>query len=99
MPRKKGSTNKLTKDVKERLVNLIDDCVNSIDVNMLTDDQKIKLIQISLHYVTPKLRSVVQKKEEIPEQPLFVDVLDRNKETDEFEVTNRYEYSIPSISS
>ena len=87
MPRPKGSKNKVTQEVKDRLVNLIDECMNSIDVNMLTDDQKIKLIQISLHYVTPKLRSVVQKKEEIPEQPLFVDVLDRNKETDEFEVT------------
>tara|TARA_B100002019_G_C20946846_1_gene439565 strand:+ start:280 stop:546 length:267 start_codon:yes stop_codon:yes gene_type:complete len=87
MPRQKGSKNKVTQEVKDRLVNLIDECMNSIDVNMLTDDQKIKLIQISLHYVTPKLRSVVQKKEEIPEQPLFVDVLDRNKETDEFEVT------------
>ena len=84
MPRPKGSKNKVTQEVKDRLVNLIDECMNSIDVNMLTDDQKIKLIQISLHYVTPKLRSVVQKKEEIPEQPLFVDVLDRNKETDEF---------------
>ena len=98
MPRQKGSKNKVTQEVKDRLVNLIDECMNSIDVNMLTDDQKIKLIQISLHYVTPKLRSVVQKQEEIPEQPLFVDVFDRNKETDEFEVTNRYEYTLPGIS-
>ena len=44
MPRQKGSKNKVTTEVKERLVNLIDECMNSIDVNMLTDDQKIKLI-------------------------------------------------------
>ena len=52
-------------------------------------------MQLSLHYVVPKLRGIVDKKEEIPEQPLFIDVLDRNEETDNFEVTNRYEYSLP----
>lgn len=42
----------------------------------------------------PKLRGIVDKKEEIPEQPLFIDVLERNEETDKIEVTNRYEYSL-----
>ena len=32
MSRPKGSTNKITKDVKERLRDFIDDVVNSIDV-------------------------------------------------------------------
>ena len=30
MPRQKGSKNKVTTEVKERLVNLIDECINSI---------------------------------------------------------------------
>ena len=94
MPRQKGSKNKVTQEVKDRLVNLIDECINSIEVNNLSIDQKLKLLQLSLHYVVPKLRGIVDKKEEIPEQPLFIDVLDRNEETDNFEVTNRYEYSL-----
>ena len=95
MPRQKGSKNKVTTEVKERLVNLIDECINSIGVNNLSIDQKLQLLQLSLHYVVPKLRGIEDKKEEIPEQPLFIDVLERNEETDKIEVTNRYEYSLP----
>ena len=95
MPRQKGSKNKVTTEVKERLVNLIDECINSIGVEELSIDQKLQLLQLSLHYVVPKLRGIVDKKEEIPEQPLFIDVLERNEETDKIEVTNRYEYSLP----
>ena len=80
MPRQKGSKNKVTTEVKERLVNLIDECINSIGVEELSIDQKLKLLQLSLHYVVPKLRGIVDKKEEIPEQPLFIDVLERNEE-------------------
>ena len=45
MSRPKGSTNKITKDVKERLRNLIDDVVNSIDVDSMDTTQKLKLLQ------------------------------------------------------
>ena len=49
MPRPKGSQNKVTTEVKEQLQNLIDEVVNSIDVNSMTTDQKLKLLQLSLH--------------------------------------------------
>ena len=55
MPRPKGSTNKVTAKVKEQLQNLIDTVVNRIDVDAMTTDQKLKLLQLSLHYVLPKL--------------------------------------------
>ena len=42
---------------KEQLQNLIDEVVNSIDVNSMDTNQKLKLLQLSLHYVIPKLRS------------------------------------------
>ena len=57
MPRPKGIPNKLTKEVKEKLQSLIDEVVNRIDVDSMTTDQKLKLLQLSLHYVLPKLRS------------------------------------------
>ena len=57
MPRPKGSKNKVTTEVKEQLQNLIDTVVNRIDVDSMTTDQKLKLLQLSLHYVLPKLRS------------------------------------------
>ena len=43
MPRPKGSPNKITTEVKEQLQNLIDEVVNSIDVNSMDTNQKLKL--------------------------------------------------------
>jgi hypothetical protein len=57
MARPKGSTNKITTEVKKQIQNLIDNFVNRIDVDAMTIDQKLKLLQLSLHYVLPKLRS------------------------------------------
>jgi len=73
MSRPKGSKNKVTAEVKEKLQNLIDTVVNRIDVDSMTTDQKLKLLQLSLHDVLPKLRSseMTDKKQE--DLPLFVD--------------------------
>ena len=73
MSRPKGSVNKVTAEVKEQLQSLIDEVVNRIDVDSMTTDQKLKLLQISLHYVLPKLRSIetIEKKQE--DLPLFID--------------------------
>ena len=46
MPRPKGSPNKITTEVKEKLQNLIDEVVNRIDVDAMAIDQKLKLLQL-----------------------------------------------------
>lgn len=60
--------------------------MNRIDVDAMTTDQKLKLLQLSLHYVLPKLRSseIVERQEQ--DLPLFVDVqvIDRKEETGEW---------------
>ena len=89
MPRPKGSKNKVTAEVKEQLQNLIDTVVNRIDVDSMTTDQKLKLLQLSLHYVLPKLRSTETTEKKYEDEPIFIDVLERNEETDKFEVTRR----------
>ena len=73
MPRPKGSQNKITTEVKEQLQNLIDTVVNRIDVDAMTTDQKLKLLQLSLHYVLPKLRSTETTDKKYEDLPLFVD--------------------------
>lgn len=73
MPRPKGSKNKVTTEVKEQLQNLIDTVVNRIDVDAMTTDQKLKLLQLSLHYVLPKLRSTEMTEKKQEDLPLFVD--------------------------
>ena len=83
MSRPKGSQNKITTEVKEQLQNLIDEVVNSIDVDSMTPDQKLKLLQLSLHYVLPKLRSTETTEKKQEDLPLFVDVevIDRDEKT------------------
>ena len=73
MPRPKGSPNKITSEVKEQLQNLIDEVVNRIDVEAMTIDQKLKLLQLSLHYVLPKLRSTETTEKKYEDLPLFID--------------------------
>ena len=73
MPRPKGSPNKVTAEVKEQLQNLIDEVVNRIVVDSMTIDQKLKLLQLSLHYLLPKLRSTETTEKKYEDLPLFID--------------------------
>jgi hypothetical protein len=73
MPRPKGSPNKITSEVKEQLQNLIDEVINRIDVDAMTTDQKLKLLQLSLHYVLPKLRGTETSDKKCEDLPLFMD--------------------------
>ena len=73
MPRPKGSPNKVTKEVKVPLENLIDTVVNSIDVNSMDTNQKLRLLQLTQHYVIPKLRSTETAEKPYEDLPLFID--------------------------
>lgn len=85
MSRPKGSTNKLTTDVKDQLRNLIDTVVNSIDVDSMDTNQKLKLLQLSLHYVIPKLRSISNTNNDDGEDlPFLIDIHKRDDETGEW---------------
>jgi hypothetical protein len=66
MPRKKGIPNKITAKVKERLATIIDEAMDSIDVNKLTISERLKLIQIGLQYVIPRLKQVEDVSDEMP---------------------------------
>ena len=48
MGRKAGVPNKLTAEIKERLATIIDEAMDSIDVEKLTIAERLKLIQIGL---------------------------------------------------
>ena len=48
MPRPKGSQNKITSEVKEKLQQLIDDLIDSLNVKELDANQRIKMLQIVL---------------------------------------------------
>jgi len=66
MGRIKGKPNKLTAKVKDRLATIIDEAMDSIDVEKLTIAERLKLIQIGLQYVIPRLKQVEEITEEEP---------------------------------
>ena len=72
MGRTAGTPNKVTAEVKGRLENLIEGLVESLDVNEMNLNQRIKLLQIALQYTLPRLQATLIK-EEHEDQPLFIE--------------------------
>lgn len=70
MPRPKGSPNKITSEVRSKLQGLLDDLIDSLDLNELDANQRIKMLQIALQYTLPKLK---QETDEVEDLPLFVE--------------------------
>jgi hypothetical protein len=84
MPRPKGSPNKITAEIKERLATILNEAMDSIDVKTLTVSERLKLIQISVQYVIPRLKQVENVDEEMPTnfQIEIIDRLDKYKDRD-----------------
>ena len=91
--RTKGTPNKITNEVKERLENLIDGLVSSLDINDLNPNQRIKLLQIALQYTLPRLQATVVKNE-TEDLPLFIEdivIHTRKENSDEPEWKDNFE--------
>jgi hypothetical protein len=87
MGRISGKPNKLTAKVKNRLATIIDEAMDSIDIEKLTIAERLKLIQIGLQYVIPRLKQVEEVTDEMPRefQIEIIDSLSKysDKELDE----------------
>ena len=70
MPRPKGSPNKITSEVRSKLQGLLDDLIDSLDLNELDANQRIKMLQIALQYTLPRMK---QEVDEVKDLPLFID--------------------------
>ena len=82
MGRKLGVPNKITAKVKERLTTILEECMDSIDIKTMTKAERIKLIQIGLQYVIPRLKQVENVEEDIPRN-FQIEIIDRlSKKTD-----------------
>ena len=66
MGRKAGVPNKITAEIKERLATILNEAMDSIDVKTLTVSERLKLIQISVQYVLPRLKQVEDVTDEMP---------------------------------
>ena len=82
MPRPKGSPNKITAEIKERLSQVIMDAMSTIDIDLMTQNEKLKLIQIGLTYIIPRLKQVEDVTNEMPTN-FQIEIIDRlSKKTD-----------------
>ena len=75
MPRPKGSLNKLNSEIKERLSKVIMDAMATIDIDSMSQNERLKLIQIGLTYVVPRLKHTEKAKEEPRE--FQIEIIDR----------------------
>ena len=92
MGRISGKPNKLTAKVKDRLATIIEETMDSIDVEKLTIAERLKLIQIGVQYVIPRLKQVENVEEDIPRN-FQIEIIDRlSKKTDKEldEAINKY---------
>ena len=76
MPRPKGSVNKITSEIKEKIADLISNVFETLDPNTMNQQEKLKFIQIGLQYVVPRLRSIEQKEPQ-EEQKFTIEIIDR----------------------
>ena len=87
MPRPKGSPNKITAEIKERLSQVIMDAMSSIDIDLMTQNEKLKLIQIGLTYVIPRLKQVENIEEEEPRK-FEIEIIDSLSKYSDNELDN-----------
>jgi len=73
MGRIAGVPNKITSEIKEKLQLLIDELIESLEINKLDTNQRIKMLQIALQYTLPRLQSMVIRDEVEVDLPLFVE--------------------------
>lgn len=62
--RVKGVPNKVTSEVKNKLVELIDGTISELSTANLTIANKLKLLEIALNYCVPKLAHTYNKVEQ-----------------------------------
>ena len=96
MGRKAGVPNKLTADVKDKLQLVMDDVISSLNISTLTTDQKIKMLQIGLQYLVPRLKHTSGERDNIDYplfmtdgEPIAINIHSRNEETGKFEIESR----------
>ena len=90
MSRPKGSVNKLTKEVKETLQDITDKVINTIDIEELDTNQKLKFLQISLQYALPRLKNISENSSKEPSE-VNLNIVTTSEELDRLNKVNAYE--------
>ena len=84
MSRPKGSPNKLTSIIKDKLGDILSEAIESLDIKEMNKAERLKLIQIGIQYVIPRLKQVEEITDEMPTnfRIEIIDRLDKYKDRD-----------------
>ena len=82
-------------ELKERLSQVIMDAMSSIDIDSMTQNEKLKLIQIGLTYVIPRLKQVESIEEEEPRK-FEIEIIDSLSKYSDKELDKAIKDSVPS---
>jgi hypothetical protein len=78
--RTKGTPNKLTSKIKEKLSCIISEAIDSLDLETMSKAERLKLIQLGLPYIVTKPQIEEPQQEE---QKFQIEIIDRlSKKTD-----------------
>ena len=84
MGRIKGQPNKITSVIKDKLVDILSEAIDSLDIKEMNKAERLKLIQIGIQYVIPRLKQAEEITDEMPTnfQIEIIDRLDKYKNRD-----------------
>ena len=76
--RTKGTPNKLTSKIKDKLSGVISEAIDSLDLDDLSKAEKLKLIQLGLPYIITKPQIEEPQQEQQMFQIEIIDSLSKN---------------------
>ena len=76
--RTKGTPNKLTSKIKEKLSCIISEAINSLDIESMSKSERLTLIQLGLPYIVTKPQIEEPQQEEQKFQIEIIDSLSKN---------------------
>ena len=80
--RTKGTPNKLTSKIKDKLSSIISEAIDSLEIETMTKAERLKLIQLGLPYIVTKPQIEEPQQEEQKFQIEIIDRLGKNRDLD-----------------
>tara|TARA_R110000803_G_scaffold7493_6_gene24127 strand:- start:3611 stop:3904 length:294 start_codon:yes stop_codon:yes gene_type:complete len=86
--RQKGTPNKLSAKIKDKLSSIISEAIDSLDLEDMSKAERLKLIQLGLPYIVTKPQIEEPQQEE---QKFTIEIIDRLEKYDDKELDNAIE--------
>ena len=80
--RTKGTPNKLTSKIKDKLSSIISEAIDSLEIETMSKAERLKLIQLGLPYIVTKPQIEEPQQEEQKFQIEIIDRLGKNRNLD-----------------